>query len=112
MTINFHATLNAFFAMHHQNEHMGQKSLFFGISPIETNTDAIQVQVAGFAKNEQICFYHIRSIRHRGYYLFHRPILCGIYSRVAFIDISEHEPHPHATPTFSVYTVGVACGRG
>ena len=85
---------------------------FFGISPIETNTDAIQVQVAGFAKNEQICFYHIHSIRHRGYYLFHCPILCGIYSRVAFIDISELEPHPHATPTFSVYTVGVACGRG
>jgi len=27
--------------------------------------------------------YHIRTIRHRGYYLFHHAILCGFYSRVA-----------------------------
>ena len=27
--------------------------------------------------------YCIHSIRRRGYYLFHRPVLCGIYSRVA-----------------------------
>ena len=27
--------------------------------------------------------YRIRLIRHCGYYLFHCPILCGIYSRVA-----------------------------
>ena len=30
----------------------------------------------------KIAVYHIRSIRRRGYYLFHRPILYGIYSRV------------------------------
>ena len=41
--------------MHHQNKHV--KIFFFEISPIETNTDAIQVQVANFAKNSQKCFY-------------------------------------------------------
>ena len=25
--------------------------------------------------------YHIRLIRRRGYYFFHCPILCGVYSR-------------------------------
>ena len=29
--------------------------------------------------------YRIRSIRRRGYYLFHRPSLCGVYSRAATI---------------------------
>ena len=29
--------------------------------------------------------YRIRSIRHRGYYLFHRPSLCGVYSRAVTI---------------------------
>ena len=33
--------------------------------------------------------YHIRSIRRRGYYLFYRRSLCGIYLRVAFIDTSS-----------------------
>ena len=28
--------------------------------------------------------------------------------RAAFIEL---EPHPQITPTFSMYTVGVACGR-
>ena len=36
-----------------------------------------------------ISAYRIRSIRRHGYYLFHHPILCGIYSRVAFINISS-----------------------
>ena len=40
------------------------------------------------------------------------PNLCGVYSRAAFIDISELEPRPQATPMFSMYMVGVACGRG
>ena len=40
----------AFFAMHHQNKHDIKKYIFFGISPIEANTDAIQVQVAELAK--------------------------------------------------------------
>ena len=39
----FYATLNAFFAMHHHNE--CNRTLH-----IETNTDAIQVQVADFTK--------------------------------------------------------------
>ena len=29
--------------------------------------------------------YRIRSIKRRGYYLFHRPSLCGVYSRAATI---------------------------
>ena len=29
--------------------------------------------------------YRIHLIRRRGYYLFHRPSLCGIYSRAATI---------------------------
>ena len=29
--------------------------------------------------------YRIRSIRRRGYYLFHHAILCGFYSRAATI---------------------------
>ena len=33
--------------------------------------------------------YRIRSIRRRGYYLVHRPSLCSVYSRVAFINISS-----------------------
>ena len=55
--------------------------------------------------------YRIRSIRRRGYYLFHRPILCGVYSRAAFIDISELDPRPQTTPTFSMHTVGVETER-
>ena len=54
--------------------------------------------------------YRIRSIRRLGYYLFHRPILCGVYSRAAFINISELEPRPQTTPTLSMYMVGVASG--
>ena len=34
-------------------------------------------------------YYHIRSIKRRGYYLFHRPSLCGVYSRAAFINTSS-----------------------
>ena len=35
------------------------------------------------------CFgYRIRSIRRRGYYLFHHAILCGFYLRAAFIKLS------------------------
>ena len=30
-------------------------------------------------------YYHIHSIRRRGYYLFHRPSLCGVDLRVATI---------------------------
>ena len=30
-------------------------------------------------------YYRIRSIRRRGYYLFHRLSLCGVYSRAATI---------------------------
>ena len=29
--------------------------------------------------------YWIRSIKYRSYYLFHRPSLCGVYSRAATI---------------------------
>ena len=32
--------------------------------------------------------YRICLIRRRGYYLFHRAILCGFYSRAAFIKLS------------------------
>ena len=32
--------------------------------------------------------YHICSIRCHGYYLFHCAILCGFYSRAAFIKLS------------------------
>ena len=32
--------------------------------------------------------YRICSIRRRGYYLFHHAILCGFYSRAAFIKLS------------------------
>ena len=47
-----YATLNTFFAMHHQNkQHI--KKMFFRILPIETNTDAIQVQEAKFAKSHK-----------------------------------------------------------
>ena len=36
----------------------------------------------------------IRSIRHRSYYLFHRVILWGFYSRAAFIKLEmEDEIH-------------------
>ena len=31
-----------------------------------------------------------------------------IIARAAFIEL---EPHPQTTPTFSMYTVGVACGQ-
>ena len=57
MIINLYATLNAFFAKHHQDKHMAKKTTFFKISSIETNTDAIQVQVAKFAKIVEKCFY-------------------------------------------------------
>ena len=33
--------------------------------------------------------YRICSIRHHGYYLFHRPSLCGVYLRVVFINTSS-----------------------
>ena len=36
-------------------------------------------------KTEREQIYRIRSIRRRGYYLFHRPSLCGVYSRAATI---------------------------
>ena len=36
-----------------------------------------------------LCVYRIHSIRRRGYYLFHRPSLCGVYSRAAFINTSS-----------------------
>ena len=35
------------------------------------------------------CTYRIGSIRRRGYYLFHRAILCGFYSRAVFIEICK-----------------------
>ena len=40
-----------------------------------------------FWKLKSAC--RIRSIRCRGYYLFHSSILCGFYSRVAFISLSQ-----------------------
>jgi len=47
--------------------------------------------------------YHIRSIRHRGYYLFHHAILCvlrllfksGYYSRAAFIKLGTEDKEIH-----------------
>ena len=37
------------------------------------------------SKNKSTLWYRICLIRCRSYYLFHRTILCGFYSRVAFI---------------------------
>ena len=37
--------------------------------------------------------YHIRSFRRRGYYLFHRLSLCGVYSRAATIREWRLLPH-------------------
>ena len=38
-----------------------------------------------------LLIYRIRSIRRRGYYLFQHAILCGVYSRAAFINICERK---------------------
>jgi hypothetical protein len=67
------------------------------IRAIDSTQYVIHVIHALYIHNHcQCCFiymyvYRIRSIRRRGYYLFHRLSLCGVYSRAAFINTSSYQ---------------------